>query len=150
MVTQVEIARRVGLDVSSVNKILNKRPGPVFSKQTIGQVFQVARQLGFNFERLKHQHRRRNERKNLALESGVFIYRDDGSLHSQGSGIIRDFSPRGARITDITLSGNALPIQPFVVALRPLKQLGSSPEYRGRIVRLTFGETVGFAIEFSA
>ena len=30
-VTQLEIARRVGLDVSSVNKILNRRPGPVFN-----------------------------------------------------------------------------------------------------------------------
>ncbi len=35
MVTQVEIARRVGLDVSSVNKILNRRTGPVFRKATI-------------------------------------------------------------------------------------------------------------------
>ena len=35
MVTQVEIAHRVGLDVSSVNKILNRRSGPVFRKETI-------------------------------------------------------------------------------------------------------------------
>ena len=32
--TQVEIARRAGLDVSSVNKILNRRRGPVFKQAT--------------------------------------------------------------------------------------------------------------------
>jgi DNA-binding LacI/PurR family transcriptional regulator len=51
MVTQVEIARRIGLDVSSVNKILNKTPGPVFSKETIAKVFSVARRMGYDFKR---------------------------------------------------------------------------------------------------
>ena len=148
MVTQVEIARHVGLDVSSVNKILNRRPGPVFRKKTIGRVFKVARQLGFNFGRLKFRHRRRNERRNLALETGVSIYRNDGSLHSQGRGVIRDFSLRGARVTDIDLPGTGLPVEPFFVALRPVKELGDGSEYRGKIVRLSFGETVGFGIEF--
>jgi transcriptional regulator with XRE-family HTH domain len=57
-VTQLEIARRVGLDVSSVNKILNRRPGPVFKKDTIKQVFKVARELGYDFTRLKYHHKR--------------------------------------------------------------------------------------------
>ena len=57
-VTQLEIARRVGLDVSSVNKILNRRPGPVFKKETIKQVFKVARELGYDFTRLKYHHKR--------------------------------------------------------------------------------------------
>ncbi len=46
-VTQVQIARHVGLDVSSVNKILNKREGPVFKKTTVSRVFTIARELGF-------------------------------------------------------------------------------------------------------
>ena len=45
--TQVEVARAVGLDVSSVNKILNEIPGPVFAKSTIRRVKQVARRMGF-------------------------------------------------------------------------------------------------------
>src|SRR6185295_20277173 len=67
MVTQVEIARRVGLDVSSVNKILNKRAGPVFRKETIRKVFRVAKDLGYDFGRLKYAHRRRFPRKELSL-----------------------------------------------------------------------------------
>ena len=49
--SQVEIARRVGLDVSSVNKILNRTPGPVFRKATIDRVFKVANELGYQFQR---------------------------------------------------------------------------------------------------
>ncbi len=63
MMTQVEIARRVGLDVSSVNKILNRRKGPVFKKEPTKQVFKVAKELGYDFGRLKYFHRRRHPRK---------------------------------------------------------------------------------------
>jgi DNA-binding LacI/PurR family transcriptional regulator len=51
MVTQVEIARLVGLDVSSVNKILNEVPGPVFRKETIARVLKVASERGYDFSR---------------------------------------------------------------------------------------------------
>lgn len=50
-VTQCEIAERVGLDVSSVNKILNRVDGPVFKLKTKELVFRVARELGYDFNR---------------------------------------------------------------------------------------------------
>lgn len=51
-VTQKQIAAIVGVDVSTVNKILNKFEGAVFHRDTIKHVHQVARRLGFNFRRL--------------------------------------------------------------------------------------------------
>src|SRR5215510_10411156 len=81
MITQVEIARRVGLDVSSVNKILNKRQGPVFRKETIRKVFKIARDLGYDFTRLKYAHRRRFPRKELSLGVELYVYHKDGSLY---------------------------------------------------------------------
>lgn len=51
MITQLQIARRIGIDVSSVNKILNQTPGPVFKKETIRQVFKVAKEMGYHFRR---------------------------------------------------------------------------------------------------
>lgn len=63
MVTQLEIARQVGLDVSSVNKILNQVKGPVFRKETIKEVMSLARGLGYNFDRKnRHYWQRRAER----------------------------------------------------------------------------------------
>jgi DNA-binding LacI/PurR family transcriptional regulator len=49
--TQHDIARYVGMDVSSVCKILNKRRGPVFRKETIKRVFAAAKALGYSLNR---------------------------------------------------------------------------------------------------
>jgi transcriptional regulator with XRE-family HTH domain len=47
--TQIDIAKAVGVDVSSVNKILNGKCGPVFRKSTIDKVFKTAKKLGYDF-----------------------------------------------------------------------------------------------------
>jgi hypothetical protein len=39
------------LDVSTVNKILNKAPGMVFNEATKRRVFKMAEELGYDFER---------------------------------------------------------------------------------------------------
>lgn len=49
--TQLAIAKAVGVDVSTVNKILNKFPGAVFHKDTIKRVHQEARRQGFSYDR---------------------------------------------------------------------------------------------------
>lgn len=51
MSTQQEVADRVGLHVSSINKILNRVEGPVFRRETIRLVFSTARKLKYNFSR---------------------------------------------------------------------------------------------------
>lgn len=72
MVTQQEIARRAGLGVSSVNRILSKRVGPRFRKDTVARVLRIARELGFDFGQLKHSHRRRHERQPSGIAVGRF------------------------------------------------------------------------------
>lgn len=47
MVTQVQIAELCRLDVSSVNKVLNGVPGPVFKRSTIRRVFATAKRMGW-------------------------------------------------------------------------------------------------------
>jgi hypothetical protein len=149
MVTQVEIARRVGLDVSSVNKILNRRKGPVFKKETIKQVFKVAKDLGFDFGRLKHTHRRRHPRKSLGLPVELSIYFDDGKLFDRGTGILKEVSLSGARLSAIVLPRTVLPNLPHSIGRRlpdgPLKDL----EVLGLPVRFhdSDGE-LGLAVEF--
>lgn len=49
--TQLEIARRVGLDVSSVNKILGQKRGPKFHEDTITKVFETAKAVGYDFSK---------------------------------------------------------------------------------------------------
>jgi hypothetical protein len=149
MVTQVEIARRVGLDVSSVNKILNRRKGPVFKKETIKQVFKVAKDLGFDFGRLKYVHRRRHPRKSLGLSVELSIYLDDGKLFDRGTGILKDVSLYGAKLSAIVLPGTVLPTLPHTIGMRipdgSLKDL----EIQGLPIRFHDSEgELALAVEF--
>ncbi len=45
--TQVDIARELNIDVSTVNKILNHARGPVFTKETIRRVLRKAKELDY-------------------------------------------------------------------------------------------------------
>ena len=90
--TQVEIARQVGLDVSSVNKILNRRAGAVFKKATVDKVFRVARKLGYRFDRLKRAHSRAHERREVDLQAKLVLHESNGSRFDQGTCSISDIA----------------------------------------------------------
>ena len=149
MVTQGEIARRLGLDVSSVNKILNKRPGPVFRKDTIKKVFRTARELGYDFGRLKYTHRRQYERREVAIGAEVTIVTKDGSVYDQGVATIRDISLGGARVADLATPLGALPTEPFTLTLKPMQKPLDDMELSGHIVRLHMNGAVTYGLEFS-
>lgn len=148
MVTQVEIARRVGLDVSSVNKILNRRQGPVFRKETVKKVFKLARQLGYDFGRLKYQHRRRAARKQVSIGAELYVYQRDGSLYDQGVATIRDISTCGIRISDVTLPTSSFPVDPFSVSIRPMQKPVDDLQLTGRIVRMHLNGSASYGIDF--
>ena len=148
MATQVQIARRVGLDVSSVNKILNRRQGPVFRKEPIKKVFKIARQMGYDFGRLKYQHRRRHARKPVTIGAELSIYKKDGTLFDQGMTTIRDISLCGARISDVMLPRASLPVDPFTIHLRPMQKPLDNVELPGRIVRMDQDTTPSFGVNF--
>ena len=149
MVTQGEIARRLGLDVSSVNKILNKRAGPVFRKDTIKKVFKTARELGYDFGKLKYTHRRQYERKEVAIGAEVLIVAKDGAVYDQGVATIRDISLGGARVADLATPLGSLPTEPFTLTIRPMQKPLEDMELSGHIVRLHMNGAVTFGIEFS-
>ncbi|HLG42691.1 MAG TPA: PilZ domain-containing protein [Planctomycetota bacterium] len=113
MITQVEIARNLKLDVSTVNKILNRKPGTKFRPDTVEKVYRLARKNGFDFGRLKHHHRREHDRRPVDMESKVAIRFNDGGVFDRGLGRIRDLSIGGARIGDFDLKKAALPTRPF-------------------------------------
>jgi hypothetical protein len=148
-VTQVQIARRVGLDVSSVNKILNKRKGPVFKHTTVKQVIKVAKELGFDFGRLKYQHRRRSPRKSIAVPIELSIYLDDGKLFDRGTGLLEELSLSGARVNAVVLPGKALPVIPHSIGIRIPAGALKDLEVIGSPVRFSATEgAVGLAVEF--
>lgn len=47
--TQQDIAMALGLDVSSVNKILSRKRGPKFRARTVADVFAAAKRMDYDF-----------------------------------------------------------------------------------------------------
>lgn len=133
--TQVEIARQVGLDVSSVNKILNRRSGAVFKQATVDKVFRVAKRLGYRFDHLKRTHRRAHERREVRISATLSLYGADGSRFDQGTCSISDIANCGASLIDVELPKGKLPVGPFTVVLEVASKK-STIAIRGRIVRL--------------
>lgn len=148
-VTQVEIARRVGLDVSSVNKILNQTPGPVFREETIEKVVETAREMGYDFKRIKHRHRRHHPRRAANIPSKILVFRRDGTLYDEGEGTIHDIGPAGASIGGLQLPNGCLPAEPFSVLIRPRRGPLKFLELRGRVARIVVGEEMVLGLNFS-
>lgn len=149
MVTQRDIAQKCGLDISTVNKILRKTPGPVFSKDTIRTVFRIARELGYDLGRLKHTHRRRHPRQEVNCAIEMTIYRPDGSVFSSGQAIVREISLSGAILKGILLSKQVIPIDPHTIGLRFPSGPGGALEVRGFPVRFFHdSEALGLSVDF--
>jgi len=139
-VTQLQIAKRVGIHVSSVCKILNRAPGQVFHKKTIREVMKVARELGYEFDRIKFRHERRHPRKQVSLPVDLSLYGPDGALLQQGTAQIRDLSLSGAQLRGILLPQQVIPIGPHEIGLRVLTGILQGIELRCRTVRFLPGD----------
>lgn len=133
--TQLRIARRAGVNVSTVNKILNKTEGAVFKEGTVRRVIKAARELGFNFAKLKFAHYRRHPRKRVLMPIELIIYDRDGSQRQAGTAIIHDISLSGAQLGGIVLPQQVLPMSPHVIGIRPLEEPLKGIELRCRPVR---------------
>jgi transcriptional regulator with XRE-family HTH domain len=149
LATQTDIARKCGLDVSSVNKILRKTGGPKFSEATVRKVFRAARDLGYNFERLKFAHTRDHPRLEVNRPVQMSIYRPDGSVFSSGQATIREVSLSGAILKGVILSKQVIPIAPHTIGI--VFELGPAErlEVRGFPVRFfQDGESLGLSVKF--
>ena len=147
--TQVEIAREVGLDVSSVNKILNRRSGAVFKQATVDKVFRVAKRMGYRFDHLKRTHRRAHERREVHISATLSLYGADGSRFDQGTCSISDIANCGASLVDVELPKGKLPVEPFTILLAMAGKKKEQIEIRGRVVRLRHdGKSLRLGIAF--
>ena len=147
--TQKDIARRVGMDISSVNKILNRKKGPIFKKGTIEKVMRTAESLGFDFGRLKHDHRRKFERTVLSIPVEISIVMPGGEIHDRGIAAIEDLSLGGVKFGRVKLPSGTFPTGPFSVILRGAAPPFQGIELRGRLIRIEYSrDGSSFCIEF--
>lgn len=132
------------LDVSTVNKILNRKPGTKFRTETIDRVHDIARKHGFNFGRLKFAHRRQHERREINRAAHISIDLSDGTVFDQGPSKVRDISLGGARLTDLGLPKGVLPARPFKVTIQI-----DGAQIQGVPVRLILNGKMDIAVMFN-
>lgn len=139
MVTQLDLARKLGVDVSSVNKILLRKPGPVFRKGTIERVFRAARELGYDFSRHDvRRHRRIRERKAVRIPVALKLRLRSGDTVGEGTAVVCDLTPFGAKLGWIRLGSGSLPDRPFLVRVRFLRGPLRNEDLPAILVRLFF------------
>ena len=140
-VTQGDVARKAGLDVSSVCKILNNVHGSRYSKETVKRVLKAARELRYDRRRLKFKHARRHRRTPLVLPIEILIYSENGSLAQKGSGMVANLSLSGAQLQGIALPLQALPLQAGGLGIRFLEGHLANREFSCVPVRFLETET---------
>src|SRR5204863_2727590 len=120
------------IDVSAVNKILRSAPGPAFSPETTRKVWETAEQIGYDLQRLRHQHHRGDERRYGVKSVDLFIYAQDGTIVDHGRGRLTEISRSGARLDQVRLPKAALPLNGFSIGIR-FDQAHPREEVRGRL-----------------
>jgi len=143
--------RAAWVSTSPASTILNRRPGPVFRKDTIKQVFKIARELGYDFGRLKYHHKRGSSRKPMAVPLELSIYNADGTLFDKGAAIVKDVSLSGALLTAVVLPQQSIPLRPHTIGIRMLDGALKGVEIMARPIRLAHsgqGQGMNLAVEF--
>ena len=151
MTTQRDIADCLGLDISSVSKILRRVRSASFNKDTIRRVFETAESLGYDRNRIKFGHRRRTPRRAVHLEVLLTIRDGSGFGVTTGTGILKDLSLDGGILRGMMLIRQALPLEPHQIRIRPADPSLGDVELEGRGVRFVHeGEELGVAVEFTS
>lgn len=141
--TQRDIARRLRLDPSTVNKILRNTPGPSFNRHTAEKVRAAAESMGYDLDRLRHGHRRSDPRRSGRTEVEVVIYDRLGAETERGSAVLVEISRSGARLDRLRLPNGFVPLDGPGIGIRP--QIEPAFELRGRLSRV-FSSTTGQGI----
>jgi transcriptional regulator with XRE-family HTH domain len=147
-ISQQEIAERLGLARSTVTKILNQFPTNRASKETIRKVFQTARELGYDFSRLRNIHRRRAERRDCEIPVNLRIDLGTGNeVFDTGTALVRNLSPYGAFLTTIQMQKNVIPLVSFVLSLN-FAGILEGVSVKARIIRLNAAEAIQMGVDF--
>jgi transcriptional regulator with XRE-family HTH domain len=147
-VTQEMIANKVGLDRSTVSKILNGRASDFVSRQTIERVLAAAREMGYDFARLRHTHSRQFERTDLDLGSEFDIILESGEVYDSGTAAIRNISEGSALIANLSTRLGTLPLKPFTISLIATEGRLKGVSVLARVTRLEMRDGLALALEF--
>jgi transcriptional regulator with XRE-family HTH domain len=116
-VSQKDIAEYLGIDRSTVTKVLNRDPRYSASERTRDLIFRTAERLGYDFTAIRRPFKREYGRIDISANARVELLNEDGSLFDEGEAIITNLSIGGALLTDIRTGMMMMPLKPFSIRL---------------------------------
>ena len=117
-VSQQDIADYLGLDRTTVTKILNRDPKYSASEDTKKRVFAAAEKLGYDFAKIRRPYKREYPRAVINVPAKATIILDDGKEFDSGECTVANISPGGALLIDLRFPRQVLPLTGFVISLR--------------------------------
>jgi transcriptional regulator with XRE-family HTH domain len=117
-VNQQAIADFLGLDRTTVTKILNRDPKYSASEATKERVFRAAEILGYDFTTIRRPFKREYGRTELNSPAEMTITLEDGTVFDSGTGVVKNLSVGGALLKEIKLPKQVLPLQNFTMLIK--------------------------------
>lgn len=117
-VNQQAIADFLGLDRTTVTKILNRDPKYSASEATKERVFRAAEILGYDFTTIRRPFKREYGRIELNMPAEMTITLEDGTIFDAGTAVVKNLSVGGALLKEIKLPKQVLPLQNFTMLIK--------------------------------
>lgn len=128
-VSQKDIADLVGLDRTTVTRILNRDPKYSASPETRERVFRAAEILGYDFSIIRRPFKREYGRTDVDAPCGLTVKLGGDRLFDEGTAVVRNISVGGALLVGIRLPKGVLPLERFTILLR----LDEVPDLQGLV-----------------
>ena len=143
-VSQQDVADYLGLDRTTITKILNRDPKYSASEETKKKVFAAAERLGYDFAKIRRPYKREYPRAAINSPALAVIVLDGGEEFDSGDCTVANISPGGALLTDLRFPRGVLPLSGFVIRLR-MDSLSQLEELFGEceVVRMAAGSPRG-------
>ena len=125
-VSQKDIAEYLGLDRTTVTKILNRDPKYSASEATKDKVFRAAEKLGYDFTTIRRPFKREYGRTEINVPCEVTMQLENGEVFDTGNALARNIGVGGALLTKLRFKKMVLPLQNFSMLVKfvDIKGLG--------------------------
>ena len=113
-VTQLDVANSCNLDQGSISRILDINTRKYYNQETVGKVFQAARELGYVHPALVSSNRRDAPRVPVKTSVKIQVLTLDLQILDHGEAIVSEMSSIGLLLTSFNLNKNNIPLTFFL------------------------------------
>lgn len=116
-VTQKDVAAYLGLNQTTISRILAGTPRFTYSEQTRSRVFEAATRLGYLHPAVVKTEKRSSLRQPLPAPAQVRIHLQDGKLFCAYDAQLVNINRTGALLKDFTGKKRVLPLETFTLEI---------------------------------